>query len=126
MLKLLFNARLPPWGRRKSSNALACAASLGSKGMPTSARPEAISLTADWTVDCWFSSSRGMLSGSFWSGGSPSWARVSWMSAQAAFSCSTATFSVLFRWSSSDWVAEPRFTRFSIRRWSTSASHRLD
>ena len=53
-------------------------------------------------------------------------ARVSWIAAQASFSCSMATFSVLFRWSSSAWVAEPRFTRFSIRRWSTSASQRLD
>ena len=45
-------ADLSPSGRKKSLKALACAASFGSKGMPTSARLEAISLTADWMVDC--------------------------------------------------------------------------
>ena len=56
-------ADLSPSGRRKSPNALAWSASFGSNGTPILARLDAIWLTADWTVDCWFSSSLGISSG---------------------------------------------------------------
>ena len=75
-----------------------------------------MSETADWTVDCWSSRSLGIFERVCGSpAASPRAARVSWIAAQASFSCSMATFRVLFRWSSSS-LLSPRSAQRSRPR----------